>query len=347
MLGFKALNNDGKVLISAETAALVFVGKATFISATYFKDSPAIGYIVYGMTLSNGTCYTASMTSSPYQTKDFVPRTTGYLQFYVGDVAGYPNDVRCGYRMYDVEYPDSSAIAEYYIMAETKPSIFVCGGEAYSGAIASITDSGISVNGLKRWNVRVYCAYAEGQRQLLSQLQLYCFARCRNVTPAGHGMAVYDSNGVLKYSTEFKPLVLRDVMTITGISGVGSAITSLNVQRTIETNNVFTDAKPAFLSVDWLRIDQASTVGELQYPAARWGAGCSLSVNGQAVGYMIEHVIGLGFSTLPNHTILFQISALRVPTLSYTSSKIAPYTLNAVTAQFPMSVPIIDASIYD
>jgi hypothetical protein len=114
---------------------------------------------------------------------------------------------------------------------------------------------------------------------------------------------------------------------------------------------------PAFLSTDWFRASHYQTT-PLQYFPYLYVSGSNThyyplyypNPPGNVKSYaawVSQNMVGLGFSVQAN-SIMFNIAATDMTGCGITPTEnIAGTVSGIVTNQFPMTIPIIDGSMYD
>jgi hypothetical protein len=360
MFGVDIDNTSGRKLLSSDYKSLVFIGKAVRASTLYMSEQASKKTKYYYSSAGLATTYPAA--------------STPYGVFEVNISAQCQNMLlryNCGEGLFNVTVggitvtssaQDSIAFVDYYVYAPSRPIVFIGSTSTVSGNVSSISDSGVvqPVTGFKKWIIKAMVGYQVGVRATIDNISLYCFSSCPNVA-TGYGIATYGSDGTVNYSSDYMPLLLSEKIVINSVSGGYTDSPAhlcyvipnpLSIDYTADAS-LYTNPKPAFLAIDWLR---ATARHSYPYPyytgyinsvcragpyytiqLLMWFVGLGFRVNGSGVtaaggiaAFDSTQIIAVG-SQLPNKT---------------TRSNGIVFD-NIKTLSLPMTVPTINGSLYD
>jgi hypothetical protein len=322
--GLLTVNESGRFLLTTARPVMVFVGRGLRVGTKYSVDSPGIGRSYYYY-LSGGDLREQITTIS-------APNGTSLLKF----------EGSCGTSVsYTAVVPDQTAIITYTVTAPSRPIVFIQSGETHSGTVISIRElAGGS------WEINVLVRYSN--RSNIDDVVLYCFAVCpQNVS--GYGLALYDQDGAVTYSSGYAPLSIRGLVTVNSISVTGGGI-SVNYDLS-SGFNPGSLSKFAVLSTDWMRGSRVVTGPDFNR-ALVYGTfsgcfytGCNRTKKVQ------QRVVGLGLY-YDGAGVRFDAAAMLADT-PWVSCTVTGDTANqtvttvTATAQLPFVVPVIDGSDYD
>jgi len=307
--------DNGQFLLSAESASLVFVGKATWLSTTIASSRPGYGLQRHFYRQSGALKSEDSTISSP----------NGVYTLRVTDSCGNSSTVTA-------TMPDDVGYMEFSISCAEKPFVFIDG----AASIHAISSSG----GI--WVIRAY-----GKHTPLPTL--YCFST--PVTASGNGMALYDSAGSLTYSTDYKPIVIKDFASVNSVS-INAAQTGFDSDTTCNTDILDSLSKPAFLAVDWLRTDFVSNQRSRRIDVYSSSLGCVYYFScPYALMKITQRFAGAGFK----YNTATKVVDINVAGYENHSATINSCDGTATSSMFqnlqkaplPLLIPIIDGAMYD
>lgn len=322
--GIKLLGHNNHLLIDGDTKNLYFVGKAT--RRTNSGDTR------YG---SDFQSTWVSMRRSNNIEASGNYNSTGERWVYC---LSETNGCSTGSSKFTV--PDETVYATYTISnCPQTPTVFIGTSGGNHGGVL-----GIRSLGSNSWEIRVLISYPTGQRsQAFTGVDFYCFNPFTSAT-TGYGINVYGSNGSAVFSSGKKPLVIKDVVSITSFSG--SNISNINVTGSGLSNPAVaysSMSKPTFLNVDYARLKDNKTFsftwcGWDSY----WGEcdGCSSST-----GSLTQWFLSAGVHVNPsNNNLVFQFTGIDAdnPKCTGASSGITWYK-----QPLPIYIPVIDGADYD
>lgn len=242
-------NINGKLIASVDDANMVFVGKAVYESTQvrsaqvpsggkrYIWNFPNFGQ---NGTFSGGQNLSCSGTN-------IIPATGTFRTMVYGGPGECGNAGGCG--IVNGTIRDEVALVRYYVYAPSEPLCFIHGTVSQNGNVASVNGSGVyDGQGWQKWWIQIICNFSTPS--LRETLQVYCFTRMPNVTPSGYGIALYNASGQLNYWSNYKPLAVRSIMTVTAIN---FSTPGAEIFTTTTSPSVASVAKPSFASADWFR----------------------------------------------------------------------------------------------
>lgn len=245
----------------------------------------------------------------------------------------------------------------YRIICYNLPTVFISTSTYNTKAtVSSIVQNGTS-GGVPVWDIKVSVAFVVGTAEatFLSHLTFYCFSEIHSSDATeGYGIRCYDASGNITYSSDKKPLRIKDYVTITASSNP-SNISDLIYSRTFCPNpeqSVFSLAKPAFMNVDFGRYtwwqyvtndwNYYTWVGYAAYTHCRlWfrneilTAGVSVNASNTDLDFSLQVYDGK-----------FEIETYSIDT----STTPAPPGTNYIaskTENFSITIPILNGADYD
>lgn len=333
MHGLEIRNTGGRMLISTHAPALVYIGKATLETTLWMSEQASSGLEVY-FYLSSGNVRYNESTYTP-------DPATGVHEVWLHSTCGQSARI-------EWPVPDSAAIRTYLVYAPARPVVFIAAGSGASAVVASIHATGTTQagTGWPQWRIKVFAGYTEDTRSDLNALALYCFAQMPDETVSGHGLALWDADSRLCYSTSRRPVRIIDALTLNSVTG-GSG---LSIDYDTDTGAVYTATKPAFLAADWLRAEWYQT-SPGTYGMGGWNSYYGVC-SGSAYRYAIlrQHICGLGFR-VSGSSIVAAAGGAYFKELDWSTGAPTPNpngTYEQITTHLlPMTIPIIDGADYD
>ncbi len=339
-VNIQGVNNS--FILTNYASNYVFRGKANFISGSQFfpTAAPASTTIIFYNYAGR------SITQSVSASGDNVFRA-------------YEND-SIPVSEFKASAVQQSTIAalRYEIVCYGAPIVFFnTSTHTIKGTVASIQQNG-DVSGVPKWEILVYAGFPAGTAvsTTVAALTLYCFSQLAGVEAVpDHGIEVYRTNGELAYSSTFKPLVIKDYVTITGSNNPAN-ISALVYSRTFATNpvqSVFSIAKPGFQNIDFARYTWK------QYILSDGDGSPYSGVNWTVYRlYLYQFFITSGVSINSTNTDLdfglqtmdaqFSFEDLTNNSSStYFDLPPVPNVISSKSESFPVVIPIINCADYD
>jgi hypothetical protein len=325
--GITAYGHDSSISISSDIKSMVFMGKATRIAGT------------------NLTYHLSDTPGNVYNTYRLQPAPTGH------------RDVRCSVSLQcnssepylTAVFPNEVSIYTYYIDSPNIPIVFINSTNQYIFAnVVGISNSGISgANGWTRWYFKICISYLNGLRDgALPSVNIYCFDKIHTNVTSGNGINIYDSSSTITFSSEYKPLKIKDVVKISGSSTPGS-LDGIIYDVSYLTNPVQSAvslSKAAFQNVDFGRYITSLSFGYTTCVSFNYFGNCvqcgtnyihikQMFING---GININSANnGLSFNLLSQDVLERKCSQ---------GSPISGYVKNE---NFPIFIPVINGAEYD
>jgi len=254
----------------------------------------------------------------------------------------------CSYSTYDIRLTDDFAYWKYELNATSNPTLFIyTSHDDVQCGILGIKDVGAGTpSGYRKYEILVSVAYPDGWRTTAdSYIEIYGFSEMPDYTPTGHGLAIYDENGDLAYHGDKKPAMVKDILSITAISGDWDNVVVTTAFLANPPTAVTAMGKPAFMWKDWATPERDQYN---QYTVEGWD-----SYHGECDGhytytahYSMRYVSS-GFGLAADDTLIINIQGTDYDIWTCGNASGLTDTVDWNHAEFPLYVPVIDGADYD
>jgi hypothetical protein len=257
----------------------------------------------------------------------------------------------------------------YTINSPTLPIVFCYSSSSDTTAcVLGIANGGTS-GGVTNWILKINATFLPGTAEatVAGRLTFYCFSEISSLDDtSGYGMRIYNSNSQLTFSSEKKPLVLQDYVTLTESDNpVDLAdIIYTKVYCPNPKKSMFLLSKPAFMNLDFARYGNSQyAYGYRAGRAATSSAGTSVYFGQHRIrirshlastGINIKNGdINISLSTIDAEPIIYDATSCLVLPSSATNGYI-PFGgslpekfIEYKKELFPFTIPVIEGADYD
>jgi len=312
--GITAYGHDNSVSLSSEVPAMVFMGKATRVTGT------GLTFYGYDQGATSVTCLSGSSACGPGQT-------------------------------ITMRMADDNGVFTYSIESPNKPTVFInsTSTDIYGTVFGIASTGSYGVNGWPIWYIKICISYPLGTREAaLPYINVYCFDKIPNESTTGNGIAVYDGSSKLTFSSQYKPLKVKDIVLLSSTDNP-TELQDLKINKSYLSNPVtpmFQIVKPAFLNVEWGRYVDYNSIAHY---------GCTLTVCDPwcrcvRCGYRYNRYNqtfvtgGINVNSANNDLVINLIGQQPGTVECGTSSPVNYFTKNE---RLPIYIPVISGADYD